>query len=97
MPIDISTDILSLKGQRVKAIKQDNQSQHITIYCERDKRRNAIDPVTGNKGTINIKRRRTVQDMPLFGHPCFIEIELAQVSISKNQRPVPTHEYSSCF
>ena len=89
-PIDLSTyrpiDILSLKGQRVKVIKQDADSKHIIIYCKRDKRRKAIDPLTGIKGTINLKRRRTVQDMPLFGHACFIEIEWAQVAISKNQR-----------
>ena len=93
MPIDIPAHILSLNGQRVKEITQDSDSKNITIYCERDKRRKPVDPLTGIKGTINLKRRRTIQDMPLFGRPCFIEIELAQVATSKNKRRMERCEF----
>jgi transposase len=86
MDIGIQRDILGLKGQRVNQIKLDEQAQQLVIYCRRDKRRNAIDPVTGKKGTINRYVRRQVRDVPLFGYPCVIEVELAQVFISKNER-----------
>ena len=69
MGIDIQRDILGLKGQRVNQIKLDEQEQQLVIHCRRDKRRNAIDPVTGQKGTINRTVRRQVRDVPLFGYP----------------------------
>jgi len=49
MGIDIQRDILGLKGQRVNEIKLDKEKQQLIIYCRRDRRRNAIDPVTGLK------------------------------------------------
>lgn len=91
MSIDISKDILNLNGQRVKEIKQ--EEQQLVIHCCRDRRKRAIDPVTGKKGTINRYVRRRVRDMPLFGHPCFIDIELAQVFISKNERRMESCEF----
>ena len=86
MDIGIQRDILGLQGQRVNQIALDEQEQQLVIHCSRDRRRNAIDPVTGQKGTINRYVRRQVRDMPLFGYPCVIEMELAQVFISKNAR-----------
>ena len=67
MDIGIQRDILGLKGQRVNQIKLDEQGHQLVIHCNRDKRRNAIDPVSGKKGTINRYVRRQVRDMPLFG------------------------------
>jgi len=86
MGIDIQRDILGLKGQCVNQIKLDEAEHQLIIYCRRDRRRNAIDPVTGQKGTVNRYVRRQVRDVPLFGYPCMIEMELAQVFISKNER-----------
>lgn len=86
MGIDIPRNILGLKGQRVNAIELDHQEKKLVIHCSRDRRRNAIDPVTGKKGTVNRYVRRQVKDVPLLGYPCVIEVELAQVFISKNQR-----------
>ncbi|MCF6218291.1 MAG: hypothetical protein L3J94_05935 [Gammaproteobacteria bacterium] len=84
MNIDTPKDILDLKGQRVNEVKRDEQP--LVIHCHRDKRRRAVDPVTGKKGTINRYVRRSVRDVPLFGYPCIIDIQLAQVFISKNER-----------
>ncbi len=84
---------MGLKGQRVNQIKLDEQEQQLVIHCSRDKRRNAIDPVTGQKGTINRYVRRQVRDVPLFGYPCVIEMELAQVFISKNERRIESCEF----
>ena len=67
MDIDIQRDILGLKGQRANQIGLDEQTQQLVIHCSRDKLRNAIDPVTGKKGTINRYVRRQVRDVPLSG------------------------------
>ena len=93
MDIGIQRDILGLKGQRVNQITLDEQEQQLVIHCSRDRRRNAIDPVTGQKGTINRYVRRQVRDVPLFGYPCVIEVELAQVFISKNERRMEHCEF----
>jgi transposase len=93
MGIDIQRDILGLKGQCVNQIKLDEQKQQLVIYCNRDRRRNAVDPVSGRKGTINRYVRRQVRDVPLFGYPCVIEMELAQVFISKNERRMESCEF----
>jgi len=86
MSTNIPRDILSLSGQRVNQIKYDPSLEKVVIHCSRDRRRKAIDPVTGQRGRINQTLRRKVTDLPLFGYPCVIDIELAQVWISKNNR-----------
>ena len=86
MGTNIPSDILSLQGQRVNQIKHNPDSNQIVIHCSRDRRRKVVDPVTGRQGTVNQYVRRKVTDLPLFGCPCVIDIELAQVWISKNER-----------
>lgn len=93
MDIGIPKDILGLKGQRVNEIKLDEHKQQLVIDCRRDRRRNAVDPITGKAGTINRYVRRQVRDVPLFGYPCVIEMELAQVFISKNERRMEHCEF----
>ena len=93
MSTDISTAILGLSGQRVNEVKLDDDKQEILIICKRDKRRKPIDPVTGDKGTVNQYVRRLIRDLPLFGNSCSIEIELAQVFISKNVRRIEACEF----
>ena len=93
MGIGIHKDILGLKGQRVNQIKLEEQEHQLVIHCRRDRRRNAIDPVTRLKGTINRYVRRQVRDVPLFGYPCTIDVELAQVFISKNERRMERCEF----
>jgi transposase len=86
MGTNIPSDILSLQGQRVNQIKYDPALKQIVIHCNRDRRRKAVDPVTGRQGRVNQYVRRKVTDLPLFGHPCVIDMELAQVWVSKNER-----------
>lgn len=93
MGINIPASILSLKGQRVNQIHHDEDENRIVIHCSRDKRRKAIDPVTGQQGTINQFVRRKVKDIPLFGLACILDIELAQVWISKNERRIEQSEF----
>ncbi len=93
MGIDIQRDILGLKGQCVNQIKLDEEEGQLVICCRRDRRRKAIDPVTGQKGTVNRYVRRQVRDVPLSGYPCVIEMELAQVFISRNERRIESCEF----
>ena len=86
MGISIPTHIFGLKGQRVNGVELDEEEGQFIINCDRDRRYNAIDPMTGIKGTVNRYVSRTIKDVPLFGKPCVINIELAQVFISKNER-----------
>ena len=59
MNINISPTILGLGGQRVNEITLNKHHKTVHIHCKRDKRRKAIDPLTGQKGTINrfVKRQ----------------------------------------
>ena len=52
MSTSISTRIMAFSGQCVNQIYDDQEQQCTIIKCSRDKRRNAIDPITGRKGTI---------------------------------------------
>jgi hypothetical protein len=85
MSINIPSKILTLKGQRVNQVQFDEGNKKLIIRCERDKRRTAIDPVTGQKGRIDRLVKRQVRDAPVFGQTCLIEIELAQVFINKKE------------
>lgn len=93
MSTGISANILGLKGQRVNEIKLDKYKQQVLVLCSRDRRKKVIDPVTGTKGTVNRYIRRQVRDVPLLGYPCMLEIELAQVFVSKNERRMEACEF----
>ena len=93
MATSIPMNILSLKGQCVNQIEHNKALNKIVIHCHRDKRFKAIDPRTKVTGTINRYVRRSVQDLPLFGLPCILEIELAQVWISKNERRIESCDF----
>ncbi|RLA53814.1 MAG: hypothetical protein DRR42_03675 [Gammaproteobacteria bacterium] len=93
MGIHIQRDILGLEGQCVNKIKLDEEEQQLVICCRRGRRRNAIDPVIVQKGTVNRYVRRQVRDVPLFGYPCMIDMELAQVFISTNERRMEHREF----
>ena len=93
MTINISRNILNLTGQRVNEIKLDEEGDKIVIHCSRDARRSTIDPTTGKKGTINQHIHRQVKDIPLFGYPCVLDIELAQVFISKGERRIEACDF----
>lgn len=88
MSINISPTILGLGGQRVNEITLNKHHKTVHILCKRDKRRKAIDPLTGQKGTINRFVKRQVRDVPFMGYPSYVEIELAQVFLNKNERRI---------
>ena len=72
MSLNIPSKILSLKGQRINQIEFNNEDNIVHIQCSRDKRRAAIDPVTGQPCRINRLIKRTVRDTPLMGNMCTI-------------------------
>ena len=88
MTINIPQNILDLNGQCVNEIILSDDGEKLVIHCSRDARRRAVDPATGKKGSINQHVRRQVRDIPLFGYPCVIDIELAQVFINKGERRI---------
>lgn len=53
-----------------------------------------VDPVTGDKGTINRYVRRRVRDLPLCGFPCVIDLELAQVRVGRHTRRMEQCEWA---
>lgn len=86
MSLNLPPEIMALKGQIINKIELDEGDQKVIIRCQRDKRRAVIDPLTGLKGRVNRLVKRQVRDTPLGGRSCWIEIELAQVYLSKNER-----------
>jgi len=88
MSINIPANILGFSGQIVNEVTLNKEHKTAHILCRRDQRRKAIDPTTGKQGTVNRYITRQVKNIPLFGHPCYVNIELAQVFISKNERRI---------
>ena len=93
MSLNISSKILALPGQRVNSAQHDLLEQKITLSCDRDRRYRAVDPITGGGATINRYVRRKVRDVPLCGHDCYIEIELAQVVTADGRRRMEASEF----
>lgn len=92
MSTSIPTHILGIHGQVVNTINQ-QISGEIIITCNRDKRIKVIDPVSKLKTTVNQYIRRTIKDLPLFGQPCLVEIELAQVNTHDGYRIIEDNAF----
>jgi len=88
MSIALPSGILNLRGQVVKAAKFDAKTTCLNFSCRRDKRYRAIDPLTGERGTINRYVRRCITDIPVCGCRCKIEIELAEVRTVNGSRRI---------
>ena len=87
MSTSIPKHILGINAQVVNTIQQ-QESGKIIIVCSCDKRTRIIDPISKLKTTVNRYIRRTVKDLPLFGHPCLVEVGLAQVNTHDGYRIV---------
>ncbi|MDP1606004.1 MAG: addiction module protein [Rhodocyclaceae bacterium] len=59
----------------IKDVVFNEESGRVRVICDRDRRRRPVDHRTRQRGSVNRLLRRTVQDVPLGGHPCEIEIE----------------------
>jgi transposase len=85
MSTSIPTNILGISGQVVNTIEQQDSGE-IVITCNRDKRIKIIDPISNLKTSVNLYTRRSIKDLPFLGHPCLVEIELAQVNTHDGYR-----------
>lgn len=88
--LNIPSAILEFNGQCVKRIHVESESKDITIHCRRDHRFSAMNPRTGEKGSIVQLNRKRIRDVPLFGYKTWVEVERAQVRGSNNQRHMET-------
>ena len=89
---NIPSTLFQLPGQCIKSITIETDHT-VVIQCKRDMRRKPKDPRTNQAGTINRYVRRRVRDLPISGHPCVIDIELAQVSTPKYERRIEHCEF----
>jgi transposase len=78
----IPAKILGLEGQVITDVVFNEGSGRVRVICDRDRRRRPVDHRTGRRGSVNRLLRRTVQDVPLGGHCCEIEIEYAETFLS---------------
>lgn len=92
MSTSIPANILGISGQVVNTIKQQDSGE-IIVTCKRDKRIKVIDPVSKLKTSVNLYTRRIIKDLPLLGHPCFVEIELAQVNTHDGYRIIEDNSF----
>ena len=92
MSTNIPKSILGINGQIFNTIEQ-QESGTFRIVCNRDKRTKVLDPISKLKTTVNRYIRRTVKDLPLFGHPCLVEIHLAQVNTHDGYKIIEDSEF----
>lgn len=70
----IPAGIVGLRGQVVNAVTVEGGGV-VRVHCRRDARCRPIDPRTGQQGRGNRWLRRTVWDVPMFGHRVCIASE----------------------
>jgi hypothetical protein len=63
-----------LRGQVVNAVTVEGGGV-VRIQCRRDARYRSMDARTGQRGRVNRRLRRTVWDVPMFGHRVSLDIE----------------------
>ena len=81
----IPVKIVGLEGQVIKSVSFNEAAGSVRIVCDRDRRRLPVDSRTGRRGSVHRLLRRTVQDVPLAGLRCEIEIEYAETFLSPGQ------------
>ncbi|MDE0855514.1 MAG: hypothetical protein OSA97_13935 [Nevskia sp.] len=87
MGVAIPKGIVGLRGQVVKSIELEGPGV-VRVHCRRDARYQPVDARTGQVGRINRRLRRTVWDVPLFGHRVALDIEYLEIAIGARDRRV---------
>ena len=88
----LSSLLFDFKGQCVESFSSEESSQSLLIRCRRD-RRCKVTQDDGTPCTIDRYVRRRVQDLPVSGRPCAVEIELAQTRDKEGRRLIETTDY----
>lgn len=87
MGATIPAGIVGLRGQVVNAVTVDSGGV-VRVHCRRAARYRPIDSRTGQRGRANRWLRRTVWDVPLFGHRVALDIEYLEIAIGARDRRV---------
>lgn len=83
----IPAGIVGLRGQVVNAVTVEDGGV-VRVHCRRDARYRPIDTRTGQRGRVNRRLRRTVWDVPMFGHRVALDIEYLEIAIGARDRRV---------
>lgn len=83
----IPARILGLRGQVVNAVTAEDGGV-LRVNCRRDVRYRPVDARTGQRGRVNRRLRRTVWDLPMFGHRVALDIEYLEIVIGARERRV---------
>lgn len=89
----LSSTLFNFKGQCVESFSVEEGSQSVLVQCRRDRRFKVKAPVSGSSCTVDHYIRRRLQDLPVSGRPCAIEIELAQTRDKEGRRLIEATEY----
>jgi transposase len=79
--------ILGLRGQVVNTVTVAEDGV-VRVSLRRDARYRPVDARTGQRGSVNRRLRRTIWDMPLFGHRVALDIEYLEIAIGARDRRV---------
>lgn len=87
MGTTIPAGSVGLRGQVVNAVTVEGGGV-VRVHCRRDTRYRPIDARTGQGGRGNRWLRRTVWDVPMFGHRVALDIEYLEIAIGARDRRV---------
>ncbi len=68
-------------------------SQSLLVRCRRDRRFKVKKPMSDSPRTVDHHIRRRIQDLPVSGRPCTIEVEFAQTRDQIGRRLIEPTEY----
>ena len=89
----LSSSLFSFKGQCVESCSVEDVSQAVFVRCRRDRRYKVKEPISGTSCTIDHYVKRRLQDLPVSGRPCTIEVELAKTRDKEGRRLIEETEY----
>ncbi len=89
----LSSSLFSFKGQCVESCSIEEMSQGVLVRCRRDRRYKVKEPISGTSCTVDHYVKRRLQDLPVSGRPCTIEVELAKTRDKEGRRLIEETEY----
>lgn len=89
----LSSSLFSFKGQCVESCSIEEMSQGVFVRCRRDRRYKVKAPISGTSCTVDHYVKRRLQDLPVSGRPCTIEVELAKTRDKEGRRLIEETEY----
>ncbi len=84
---------VGLWGAYVESCSIEEMSQGVLVRCRRDRRYKVKEPISGTSCTVDHYVKRRLQDLPVSGRPCTIEVELAKTRDKEGRRLIEETEY----